>query len=191
MIDKFELKKIIAIILLTFVLSCDKLETFELNRDIISSIGENDNCLKLLDDGFGVNKETLKEVGYLENLLDNIIDENKDVKYHRLIFLKIYEEGEVISTSKITFGVLENRKGLLKKYYSENNQRKVELKKVKNIDLDILYNKIGEPQNKVISGRRTVLIIDFKNADYFECKLYDDLSINHLNKIKELIIFDE
>lgn len=184
---------LVIIILLIIFSSCNKseTETFELDRSIISLIKKNGNCLGLLNDGFGVSEATLEEVSYLETLLGKVIDENKGVKYQRLIFLKIYEEGEVVNTSKITFGILKNGEGLLNKYYSENNHSKIQSKEMKNIDLDLLYEKIGEAQNKIVGGRTKILIIDLKSIENFECKLYDDLGANNIKKIKELIIFDK
>lgn len=182
-----KMKQTVIIILWSIlILSCDKTKTFELDRSIVSIIENNISCVKLLSEGFGINEVTSKKVGFFETLLDKIIDENKGVKYHRLVILKIYEEGEVMNTSRITFGVLENGEGFLNEYSSH----KVESKKIMSMDLDLLYRKIGEPQNKIVSGRTRVLIIDIKNNDNFECKLYDNLSAENINKIKNLTIFD-
>ena len=175
-----------AILSLILATSCDEKKVFKLEEDVITSIRKNNNCLMLLDEGFGVNQDTIDEVRYLQILLNKIIEENKDVEYQRLIFLRIYEEGEVITISKLTFGVLKNGKGLLKRYHSD----KVESKKIKNIDLELLYKKIGKPQNKIISGRTKILIIDFKNIDDFECGLYDNLNTNDIEDIKELMIYN-
>ena len=69
-----------AILSLILATSCDEKKVFKLEEDVITSIRKNNNCLMLLDEGFGVNQDTIDEVRYLQILLNKIIEENKDVE---------------------------------------------------------------------------------------------------------------
>ena len=54
-----------AILSLILATSCDEKKVFKLEEDVITSIRKNNNCLMLLDEGFGVNQDTIDELsGY-------------------------------------------------------------------------------------------------------------------------------
>ncbi len=183
----------LVLITLVFILAgaCkneNKDNLFSINGKSVKAVEMNEKCTYIFDKAYGVDSLNLKKHHYIEALLNRYLQLNKRQKYKTFTFLRIDESGEV-STSKVyTVGELENGTGIVSRYFYEDDKIKKVDKTFKNINN--FYQKLGEPEEKIRSFDKKLLVIKFKSNDDCECKLYSSSLYSYINNIKDLTFFD-
>lgn len=187
------INKIVVIIFIAVILTgCkdyNEVNLFELSDEVILTLENNQECLDIFKNGFGVDSIETKKYHYVEALTSRFIKKNKGTKYQSFVLIKLNESGEVPASTTLTIGKLANGDGVITKYVSKNNYIKGVSKVISDFNFDEFYKKLGNQASKTARLNTSLLVIDFKSNKSCSCKLYD-LSLSQGEEIKNLSFFD-
>ncbi len=179
--------RIFIVIYFLITTSCNTVsDEVEINSDLISRVKNDNDCLSILEKHYGINSKRLEKYKYFESLLSKCIATNIDKKYTRFLFLRLEVIGEVIES--FTFSISESSNGKLEvvKYLAENNTIKTQKKVLQNHTISDLYDFFEKNGSQYSVGK--ILILDFTSTSS-KCNFYNDISLQDVDKIKELNFF--
>lgn len=179
--------RILLIIFFLIIVSCDTVSNeIEINSDLIGRVKKDSDCLNILQKHYGIDSKRLEKYKYFESLLSKYIAINKDKKYTRFLFLRLEVVGEVIESFTFSIGESQNGKLEVIKYFAEDNEIKTQKKVLKNQTISNLYNFFEKDSSQYSVGK--TLILDFTSTNS-KCSFYNNLSLQDVEKIKELTFF--
>lgn len=185
-------KIVIIVFLAKFLVGCqesDYRKLFEVSDKMIETVENNQECLDIFKNGFGIDSIETKKHHYVEALTNRFIKKNKGTKYQSFVLIKLNESGEVPNSTTLTIGKLPNGEDVITKYVSTNNDIKGVSKVITDFDFDKFYQKLGNQASETARLNTSLLVIDFKSNQSCSCKLYD-LSLSQGEEIKNLSFFD-
>ena len=177
-------KKLI-IILVLFMYNCSEKSTFSIDNSAVESILKTESCVKVLSQGYGLDKSDLN-AGYLESLLFKFIQFNSNLKYQRLVFLKVSQKGEVPNSFIVSLRDIDGKTEISSYFVENQSLKKNEL--LLNSEIEDVLSMFN--WNRAKLSNSNVLLVDFKSNKVCDCKFRNDLSPRMYREVRDLSFFN-
>lgn len=121
------------------------------------------------------------------NTLDRVTNERE---YSRLILFELIHSGEVVTINPIAIQVLSNGSAHIINLKSKK-KGKLDFKKktLERIDMAKIYKKLDSASQSQSISFYKLLVVDFQEKDFCNCRFYSDLKAKVLDEIKNLSLF--
>lgn len=158
---------------------------FTLDERSYEIVKRNKECIKKLNDHYGVNPLHIENEPYVKSLLEDFINFNKDKKYEDVTFISLTIQAEVNDRINLSIGKLANGNGTVTNLLDKSYPSKT----IEKYSVEVLKSNFLEIQEKKKGTKINAFMINFYNNNSCDCKYYNNLQGIKVEKIEDLSFF--